>query len=62
VRYNLGRDFWQNEPKLEVLRMQRVTASMALRLGKLCGNDPTLWLNRNTITVVGLSPDARRQD
>jgi len=22
-----------------------VTADMALRLGKLCGNGPTLWLN-----------------
>ena len=24
---------------------QPVTAAMALRLGKLCGNGPTLWLN-----------------
>lgn len=24
---------------------QPVTPSMALRLGKLCGNGPTLWLN-----------------
>jgi addiction module HigA family antidote len=24
---------------------QPVTAGMALRLGKLCGNGPTLWLN-----------------
>ena len=27
---------------------QPVTAGMALRLGKLCGNGPTLWLNLQT--------------
>jgi len=28
---------------------QPVTAAMALRLGKLCGNGPTLWLNLQRI-------------
>jgi addiction module HigA family antidote len=28
---------------------QPVTASMALRLGKLCGNGPDLWLNLQRI-------------
>lgn len=49
-----------NRPKAEIARLlgvsrqtlydiidekQPVTAAMALRLGKLCGNGPTLWLN-----------------
>lgn len=49
-----------NRPKTEIARLlgvsrqtlydildekQPVTAAMALRLGKLCGNGPTLWLN-----------------
>jgi antitoxin HigA-1 len=30
----------------DILREKRpVTSAMALRLGKLCGNGPTLWLN-----------------
>jgi addiction module HigA family antidote len=49
-----------NRPKAEIARLlgvsrqtlydildekQPVTAAMALRLGKLCGNGPNLWLN-----------------
>ena len=30
---------------LDVLNGGRVSADMALRLGKLCGNGPDLWLN-----------------
>ena len=49
-----------NRPKAEIARLlgvsrqtlydildekQPVTAAMALRLGKLCGNGPNIWLN-----------------
>ena len=30
---------------------QPVTPVMALRLGKLCGNGPDLWLNRRNATI-----------
>jgi antitoxin HigA-1 len=29
-------------------RQQRVSAKMALRLGRLCGNGPEIWLNLQT--------------
>jgi addiction module HigA family antidote len=53
-----------NRPKTEIAKLlgvsrqtlydiieerQPVTAPMALRLGKLCGNGPTLWLNLQRI-------------
>src|ERR1700746_3147285 len=37
---------WSGQTLYDILKeKQPVTAMMALRLGKLCGNGPDLWLN-----------------